>query len=43
MSTYPRHFHNGSQNDVEAAPFSADLLIGFRQFMDFVRTRFTMP
>ncbi|WP_423226247.1 toxin-antitoxin system TumE family protein [Candidatus Amarolinea aalborgensis] len=43
VSTYPRHFHNGSQNDVEAAPFSADLLTGFRQFMDFVRTRFTLP
>ena len=39
VSTYPRHFHNGSQDDVEAAPFAEDLVTGFREFLDFVRHR----
>lgn len=34
--TYPRHFHNGSQQEVESAPFSADLEQGFREFLHFV-------
>lgn len=34
--TYPGHFHNGSQNAVEAAPFSPDLTDGFREFLRFV-------
>lgn len=37
ITTYPRHFHNGSQNAVEAAPFPAGVLVGFRSFMVFVR------
>ncbi len=37
VNTYPRHFHNGSQNEVEPAPFAEDPLIGFREFMSFVR------
>jgi len=37
--TYPRHFHNGSQNNVEAAPFSADLTDGFREFLHFVAAK----
>lgn len=37
VATYPRHFHNGSQNAVEAAPFADDLETGFREFMSFVR------
>lgn len=37
ISTYPCHFHNGSQNAVEAAPFPTEILDGFRGFMDFVR------
>jgi hypothetical protein len=36
VNTYPRHFHNGSQETVEASPFSADLTDGFRDFMRFV-------
>ena len=36
VDTYPRHFHNGSQDIVEAAPFPPDLLEGFRDFMRFV-------
>lgn len=37
VNTYPRHFHKGGQDLVEAAPFAEDLLVGFREFMDFVR------
>ena len=40
VSTFPRHFHNGSQEAVEAASFSADLTAGFREFMRFVGTKF---
>ena len=35
VKTYPRHFHNGSQDAVEAAPFSDDLTEGFRGFLRF--------
>ncbi|MCC6498876.1 MAG: hypothetical protein IT313_01270 [Anaerolineales bacterium] len=34
--TFPRHFHNGSQNAVEAAPFPTDVTEGFREFLKFV-------
>lgn len=33
VSTFPFHFHNGSQNDVEASPFSFEIITGFREFM----------
>ena len=36
VNTYPRHFHNGSQDAVESAPFSNDLTEGFRDFMRFI-------
>jgi hypothetical protein len=39
VDTYPYHFHNGSQDAVEAAPFAADLLSGFRDFMRFVQAK----
>lgn len=35
VETYPRHFHNGSQDAVELAPFSPDLIEGFRDFLRF--------
>ena len=35
VSSYPRHFHNGSQDAVESAPFSMDLSEGFRDFLNF--------
>lgn len=35
ISTYPRHFHNGSQQTVESAPFSPELEQGFREFLRF--------
>jgi len=37
VATYPFHFHNGAQDIVEAAPFSTEPLIGFRDFMRFVQ------
>jgi hypothetical protein len=39
IETFPRHFHNGSQDMVQSAPFSADTLAGFRDFMRFIRGR----
>jgi hypothetical protein len=39
VSSFPRHFHNGSQNVVEEATFSCDLPEGFRDFMNFVRKK----
>ena len=39
VSTFPFHFHNGSQNMVEAAPFSFELITGFREFMEFARVK----
>lgn len=39
VDTYPRHFHNGAQEAVEAAPFSAELLTGFRDFLSFVKDK----
>jgi hypothetical protein len=43
VETYPRHFHNGSQTHVEAAPFSADILEGFRDFLRFVKNKKAPP
>ncbi len=39
VATYPCQFHNGSQDNVEAAPFSSEVLTGFRDFMRFVQTK----
>ncbi len=39
VSSFPFHFHNGSQGRVEASPFSSEILRGFRDFMDFIRKR----
>jgi hypothetical protein len=39
VSTYPYHFHDGSQTAVVAASFSLDVEQGFRDFMGFVRER----
>ena len=37
VSTFPYHFHNGSQECVEASPFPLDIIDGFRGFLNFVR------
>jgi hypothetical protein len=39
VSTYPRHFHNGSQDEVVASPFSQEILQGFREFMAFAKSK----
>jgi len=38
VSTYPYHFHDGSQNHVKASPFPLSVIEGFRAFLAFVRT-----
>lgn len=39
VSSYPYHFHNGSQQNVEASPFPLAIVDGFRAFLEFVRTK----
>jgi hypothetical protein len=40
VSTYPYHFHDGSQdNVVEASRFEKDIEQGFRSFMRWVRSK----
>ena len=38
ISTFPYHFHRGSQNKLEASPFPLIIIDGFRSFMEFVRS-----
>jgi len=37
LSTYPYHFHKGTQDAVEDSPFPRTPIDGFRAFMEFVR------
>jgi len=40
VSTFPYHFHNGSQNNVvDSSRFDKDIMEGFRDFMNWVRTK----
>lgn len=40
VSTYPYHFHDGSQdNVVDASQFEKDVETGFRSFMTWVRSK----
>jgi hypothetical protein len=40
VSTFPYHFHNGSQNKVvDSSRFDKGLVEGFRDFMNWVRTK----
>lgn len=39
LSTYPYHFHNGSQERVEASSFPLNIIDGFRSFLEFVRDK----
>ena len=39
VSSYPYHFHNGSQMNAEASPFPLAIVEGFRVFLEFVRTK----
>jgi hypothetical protein len=38
VSTYPKHFHNGSQYIVEESCIDENPLVGLHQFMDFARS-----
>jgi len=39
IATFPYHFHNGSQDCVEASPFPLTPIDGFRAFMEFIRSK----
>lgn len=40
VSTFPYHFHNGSQDNVaDSSLFDKDIVEGFRGFMNWVRTK----
>ena len=39
VSTYPKHFHNGSQDAVCESYLNDDPVVGLRQFMEFVRSQ----
>ena len=39
VSTYPRHFHDGSQDNVVASPFSQEIAQGFREFIAFAESK----
>lgn len=39
VSSYPYHFHNGSQMNVETSPFPLAIVEGFRAFLEFVRVK----
>jgi len=41
ISTFPYHFHRGSQKNVEASPFPIKIVEGFRSFMEFIRNQIT--
>lgn len=37
VATFPKHFHNGSQNRVQESKINNDPASGVREFMDFIR------
>lgn len=37
--TFPKHFHNGSQSQVQESSIDDNPISGVREFMTFVRTR----
>ncbi len=39
VATFPYHFHNSSQDNVESSPFPLKILEGFRAFMNFVNSK----
>lgn len=39
VSTYPKHFHNGSQDAVRESYLNDNPSISLRQFMEFVRSQ----
>jgi hypothetical protein len=39
VSTYPHHFHVGTQDIVKSSPFPLNTIDGFRSFMEFVQEK----
>jgi hypothetical protein len=39
IATFPAHFHNGAQDQVEAAPISTEVEVGFRECLRFVESK----
>ena len=39
VATAPKHFHNGSESQVEESYLSDDILTGLREFLTFIRTK----
>jgi len=39
VSTYPKHFHNGSQNNIKESRINDDPASGIREFMNFIRNK----
>jgi hypothetical protein len=39
VATFPHHFHNRSQEAVEASPFPLTTIEGFRAFLEFIRNK----
>ena len=37
VATFPKHFHDGSQNRIHGSKINDDLASGVREFMDFIR------
>lgn len=38
VSTFPKHFHNGAQSQVQESSINDESISGVREFMAFVRT-----
>lgn len=39
IATFPKHFHNGSESQVEESYLSDDLEMALREFLTFIRTK----
>lgn len=39
ISTFPKHFHNGAENQVEASSLADEPTAAIREFMQFVKSR----
>lgn len=43
ISTFPKHFHNGSEDQIEPSSISSNPQPALREFLTFVRQRLTRP
>ena len=41
VATFPKHFHNGSESQVEESYLDNDLSLALREFLGFVREKLT--